>query len=112
MIKLPRSPRGLDEADMTDWFEQIQRQLNLVGALTIDVGSISAGTVSTFTIAVLGCKVGQGQSVALSAPSAVEASLLWCGSVTANDVVTVRLYNPTGLAIDPASGTWTARVFL
>lgn len=111
-VKLQRPPRGKDPADWSDWTEQVEQQLMLVGSRTIDVGNITAGTVSTFTVTVTGCKVNQGQSVVLSPPSAIEANLVWCGVVTANDTVTVRLYNPTGGGINPASGLWGARVFL
>jgi hypothetical protein len=111
-VKCPRPPRGNDPDDLADFLEQVERQLTLVGSRTLDVGSILAGAVGTFTIPVIGCKVNQDQTVAISAPSALATNLLWCGCVTANDEVTVRVYNPTGSSIDPASGTWGARVFL
>lgn len=110
--KIARPPRTDDPEDLRDFLEQVERQLNLVGTRTLDVGSIAAATVTTFTITVTGCRVAGGQSVALSPPSAIDASLLWCGLVTADDTVTVRLYNPTAGPIDPASSTWSARVFL
>lgn len=111
-VKVPRPPRNMDASHLADWSEQVERQLTLVGTRTLDVGNIAAGTVTTFTITVTGCRVNHGQTVALAAPSGLNASLLWCGQVTADDTVTVRLYNPTAGGIDPASATWDARVFL
>lgn len=83
---------------------------SLVGTTTVDVGSIAAGAVATFTITVAGAKADQQQQVCLGPPSAIEANLMWCGVVSADDTVTVRLYNPTGSPIDPASATWGAWV--
>ncbi len=110
-VKIPRPPRTANIEDLNDYLEQIERQLTLVGSRMIDVGNIVAGFASTFTIPVIGCKVGQGQAVALAPPETIEADILWCGYVTANDEVTVRLYN-AGSTVDLASGTWGARVFL
>ena len=111
-VKIQRPPRTDNPNDLTQWYEEVERQLNLVGSRTLDVGNITAGTVSTFTITVTGCRAGQAQSVTLAPPAAIEANLLWCGAVTADDTVTVRLYNPTGAGINPGSATWGARVFV
>lgn len=110
--KLTRPPRVDDEEERQDFMEQVERQLNLVGRRTLDVGSILAGTVSTFTITVPGCRAAFDQAVALAPPPGIESNLLWSGVVSSDNTVTVRLYNPTGSPIDPASGTWGARVFL
>ncbi len=111
-VKVPRPPRGEEPEDWADWCEQVERQLTLVGSRTLDIGSIGAGLVVTFTIPVIGCKVDQQQAVSIAAPSSINASLLWCGLVSADDVVTIRISNPTGGAIDPAEARWGARVFL
>lgn len=75
----------------------------------LDFASIAAGAIGTATLAVTGAVTGQ--AVILGAPSTVEAGLAWSGFVSAADTVTVRLHNTTGAPIDPASATWTAKVF-
>jgi len=82
----------------------------LSGSATLDFGSIAAGAVAELTITVTGAVAGS--PVSLSPPSGIEASLVWSGYVSAADTVTVRLYNPTGGAVDPASGEWKASVIL
>ena len=85
------------------------RQLALVGSASIDFASISAGAVGTQSVTVTGAKTGD--VVALGPPSGINANLIWSGYVSAADTVTIRLYNPTGGAIDPASATWKVVVF-
>ena len=99
----PPDPRELEL-----FREEIYRLLSRVGERTLDLGSIAAGAVSTLTVAVPGAK--PGNTVTIGAPAALDAGLLWCGAVSANDEVTIRVYNPTGSPIDPASATWTVRV--
>lgn len=111
-VKIPRPPRTDDPAGLTDWFEQVERQLTLVGSRTVNLGNIAAGTVLTFTVPVLGCKADQQQAVAVAMPSTIDADLLWCGLVSADDEVTVRVLNPTGGGINPGNATYGARVFV
>lgn len=111
-VKITKPPRLDNPNDQIDFQEQIERQLNLVGTGTIDLGSIAAGAVSTFTITVTGCRVGKQQSVAVAGPPALEANLMAWGIVTADNTVTIRVHNPTAGAIDPVSATWGCRVFL
>lgn len=75
---------------------------------TLDFSSISAGTVGTSTVTVDGAAAGD--LVILGPPSAIEAGLIWCGFVSADDTVTIRLHNTTGSPVDPASGTWSVQV--
>lgn len=82
----------------------------LVGSRTYDVPSIAAGGRETFTVTVTGCKVDEGQTVQLGLPSTFSTSLVPWGFVSANDTVTIILYNPTGSPIDPASATYSVRV--
>ena len=90
--------------------EDTYRCLSLVGTVTVNVGSISAGAIETFTIPVVGAKIGFAQQVFLAPPSTIEAGLTWCGFVSAADVVTVRVHNTTGSPINPAEALWGARV--
>lgn len=90
--------------------DDTHRLLSLVGSVTVDMGSISAGAIATFTITVNGALVDTQHAVCLAPPSAIEAGLVWCGFVSADDTVTVRVHNTTGGNINPASGVWGCRV--
>jgi len=83
---------------------------HLTGSAVIDFPSIAAGLVVEDTITVTGANVGD--AVSLGVPSTVDTNLMWSGYVSAADTVTVRLYNPTAGAIDPASATWKASVII
>ena len=52
-----------------------------------------------------------GNAVFIGVPAALDANLIWCGSVTAADTVTIRMHNASGASVDPASGTYRATVF-
>jgi hypothetical protein len=110
-IRRPPSQAEAQDFRAREYYDQaIHDQLSLVGTATVDLGSIGAGGVATFTITVTGARADQQQQVALGPPSAIEAGLVWCGVVSADDTVTVRVHNTTGSPIDPASATWGARV--
>lgn len=114
MAKRIRRPPAISELNdfraLESFHNELEDMLKLVGSRTYDVGSISAGSTASFTVTVTGCKVDQGQTVQLGLPSTFSTSLVPWGFVSANDTVTIVLYNPTGGAIDPASATYTARV--
>lgn len=84
-------------------------QVALVASGTVDFSSIAAGAVGTGSVTVTGAAVGD--VVALGAPSGINASLIWSGYVSSANTVTIRVFNPTGGAIDPASATWKVAVF-
>lgn len=105
-----REPPASNDRDDIRFMQQLYDFFRLVGTRTIDLGSIAAGAVSTFTITVTGAKSGENQTVQIAAPAALDAGLVWCGNVTAADTVTVRVHNTTGAPIDPASAVWAARV--
>lgn len=76
---------------------------------TLDFASISAGTVGTsLTVTVPGALAGD--AVMLGAPAALETGLIAFGRVSADDTVSIRLYNGTGSPINPASADWTVIV--
>jgi hypothetical protein len=80
---------------------------DIIGSATYDPANILAGAWgATTTITVTGAVVGNTVLVAHSGAS----SLMWFGTVTAINTVTAVPYNPTGSAIDLASGTLTAIV--
>lgn len=76
--------------------------------VSLDFGSIGAGAIGTEIVAVEGAIVGQ--LVALGPPDNIDAGLIWSGYVSADGLVTVRLYNTTGAPIDPAAGVWKVSV--
>lgn len=75
---------------------------------TLDFSSISAGAIGTSTVTVDGAAAGD--LVVLGPPAAIEAGLVWCGFVSADDTVTIRMHNTTGSPIDPASASWSVQV--
>lgn len=80
---------------------------DMIGSATYDPANILAGAWGvTTTVTVTGAVVGNIVSVAHSTAS----SLLWFGSVTAANTVTIAPFNPTVAPIDLASGTLTAVV--
>ena len=121
MIRLPNTPIERptkdskeiveDQRQLSQWREQLYRMFNFVGAVTGTPGLIGAGAVGTLTVTVTGCFKDQNQTVEVGAPSTIDAGLTWCGVVSANNTVTIRIHNGTGGGITPASLSWTARVF-
>lgn len=98
---------------MDSFYELINNGTPIVRALaaraTIDFASIAAGGTNTATITVPGASVGD--PVALGLPASVAASIVFSAHVTADNTVTVRAFNPTAGAIDPASATYKVVVF-
>jgi hypothetical protein len=108
------APPGVSDAKnfrAREAFEQhIEAHGKLVGSTTVDVGSIAAGGIGTVTIAVVGARADVGMTVAVGLPSTINTGLVPWGNVTADDEVTVYLYNRTVGAIDPVSATYSAWV--
>ena len=75
---------------------------------TLDFPSVAAGGVQTLPVSVPGAKAGE--PVAVRPPNGLDANLVVGAKVTAANTVTVSVANPTGGAIDPASGSWTVHV--
>lgn len=103
-----RQPPLQENREAERFFEQVYRILSQVGSVTVDLGSLASGTTAEFTVSVPGAMVGSG--VVLGPPASLEADLMFCGRVSAADVVTVRVLNPTAGAIDPVGALWTVRV--
>jgi hypothetical protein len=75
----------------------------------LDFPSINSNRSAELTMSVPGAQVGA--SVHLGAPASLELHLIAFAFVSAQDTVTVRLYNSDSSSIDPASATWRATVF-
>ena len=114
MAKKLRPSPGVSEADdarAKEYFENdVEKFLSMVGSTTVDVANILAGAIGSFTVTVTGARPDMQQTVQVGLPSAINTGLIIWGNVTADDTVTVYLYNRTGGAIDPASATYGVRV--
>lgn len=70
--------------------------------LAINFGSINTLSTATATVEML--TVRAGQRVTVVTPSGLENGMIASGYVSANDTVTVKLFNATAGTVDPASG--------
>lgn len=80
----------------------------LTGTVVWDPDSVVDGAVTSTTLAVAGAAIGD--PVVASFTVAVPAGALLVGAVTAEDTVTVTLFNKTGSALNLGSGTLRADV--
>lgn len=77
-----------------------------VGTVAIDPASIATLTKAGTTFTLTGAKAGD--IVIMTPPSALEDDLIPAGAVvTADNTVTVYLYNAAGTSTDGTSRTWT-----
>lgn len=112
MAKQVRIPPGLSQnpRDTEAFFKDLHDQHKLVGVRTFDLPSIAAGAVTTFTITVNGAKANKQQTVEWGLPSNWNTGLFVNAFVSADNTVTLCIYNPTGGAIDMGSATYSVRV--
>ncbi len=82
----------------------------LSATASLDFPSISANSSSDLTITVTGATTGS--SVELGLPTAPTAGIIYMGFVSAANTVTVRAFNVTSGAINPASQSFTATVLV
>ncbi|MEZ0374917.1 MAG: hypothetical protein ACAI44_37875, partial [Candidatus Sericytochromatia bacterium] len=75
---------------------------------SLDFGSINAATAADLTIAVTGAAVND--EVGIGLPAAPTAGIIFNAFVSAADTVTVRAYNFTAGAINPAAFTFRVTV--
>ena len=99
-----------DQRQLGLWREKLYQILSLGGSTTYAAGAIGATSFVTFTITVTGCYADKEQSVMVGPPAEINAGLLWNAVITANNVVTIRVYNTTAGPITPASSVWAVRV--
>lgn len=95
----------LTGAGNTGWIQQAQ---SISNTATLDFPSIAAAGTAELTITVTGAAIGDVVSV--GPPSTLNAGLQVTGYVSSANTVTIRVYNSTGSAVDPASATWKAAV--
>lgn len=108
--KLPSVSENKDFRAREAFDRDTEDFLKLVGSRTIDVPSILAGAVGSFTVPVDGARANQGQTVQIGLPSTFDTGLIPWGVVTSDNTVTVYFHNRTALAIDPPSATYSCRV--
>jgi hypothetical protein len=82
----------------------------LTATATLDFGSIAAAASADLTITVTGAVVGYSVSIGL--PASPAAGIVWSAFVSASNTVTIRATNITLIAVDPASATYRATVFI
>ena len=92
------------------FMQELHDQHRYVGEATVDVASIASGATATVTIPVIGAQKDKGQTVEYGLPSTFDTALTVAAYVSDDDEVTIVLSNPTGGAIDPASGLYSVRV--
>lgn len=110
-LRRPPGVKELEDPRAEEYFKQsAYGLLSLVGSTTVDVGNIAAGAIATVSITVPGARADMGQTVHVGLPSTVSTGLVPWGYVSADNTVSLILYNRTGAGIDPASATYTARV--
>lgn len=75
------------------------------GSLAVNPGSIAANTKGSVNVTITGIQAGD--QVLLTVPSGLNSGLLYVGNcITANNTLTIYLYNTTGGAIDDSSFNW------
>lgn len=82
----------------------------LTATATLDFGSIAAAASEDLTITVAGAVIGYSTTYGL--PASPTAGITWTSFVSAADTVTIRATNITASAVDPASATYRATVFV
>jgi parallel beta-helix repeat protein len=94
--------------DGTAWNEVSRSQNFLSGTVTWDPASLATSGTSTKTITVSRAAVGDAVAIGFDQPL---QGMMLTAFVSATNVVTAVLFNPTAGAIDLASGTLRADVF-
>lgn len=106
-------PSPYDPFEAESWqgfFRDVYAFLSMDTTATLNFPSIAAATVAVLTVTIRGATPGPNSLVLLGPPSTIEAGLIWSGFVSANDTVSIRLFNGTAGAIDPAAASWRVAV--
>lgn len=99
-------PSGLTKFGLVDGMPNWTKKARDVVTWT----SISAAGVQAQTIAVPGAKAGVGNRVLAAPESTAFSSLLWNAYVSADDVVTITMFNPTASPVTPPAVNWDVNV--
>lgn len=97
-------------AQLTTYLQQIDREfgrLTLRGEVQWNAPNVGIGGTTTTTVTVPSARVGD--SVRVFPPVSLQG-MVCSGYVSADDTVTIVLYNPTGGAINLADALWRVAV--
>ena len=98
-----RQPRGYPPV-----YESFQTKRSLTETTTLNFPEIAAQTAAELTVTITGAAV---DDIAIASPyTSIEAGLIWSCYVSAANIVTVRLANPTASPIDPINADWRVAV--
>lgn len=109
MIGDPSLPRDISAyprliTRLYDLFRQIDRELKQYhGEATINPADLAAGATTTAIATVVGASIGD--SVSVFPPYSLQG-IVASAYVSADEEVTLVLFNPTGGAINLAEGLW------
>ena len=97
------------------FLRQVQDFLSVTTTATLDFPNTAASANADLTVSMLDRHgksrgVRSGDTVTVTPPSTIEAGLTWCGFVSANDTVTVRIHVSGVGAVNPASAVWRVTV--
>ena len=105
---LPPPPLN-DDFQLQEFLRQVRDFLTVTTKATLDFPNTLANAISDLTVTLRGVK--SGDSVTVTPPNTIEAGLTWCGFVSANDTVTVRIQASGAGAVNPAAALWRITVF-
>jgi hypothetical protein len=94
--------------DGTAW-KAVGDGIRIAGNASWTPGAVSNGAYVTKSVTVTGARYGDTVSVGYS--TTLANGLIICGAVTANDTVTVTIYNMSGGTLTPSAGTVYANAF-
>lgn len=103
-------------SDGTNWVTPYHRHYRTTG-VNLDIPSIAAGAVYTTSFSTSGTIdtgygwVSENNMVSVGPPKSINAGLIWSAYVSAEDEITLRVYNTTGSAINPTTDNWMFAVF-
>lgn len=92
----------------TAWVRARLAELRLTATANLNFPSITAGRHQDLTVTVTGAVAND--VVTLGPPTTLNSGLVPSGFVSAANTVTVRLFNSTALAVDPAAADWKVMV--
>lgn len=113
MIGSPPLREQFGSLGWQSWFTQVFSALmgwkkTYTVTLSHDFGSISAQSEDDQSVTVTGARVGDAVTVH---PAAVVAGVMFDGSVSANNTVSVRAVNYSAAPVDPPDQTYRIIVF-
>lgn len=100
----------------TSWLTPYHRHYRTIG-ISINPASIASNASLDIALSTTGGIdtgfgwVSVGNVVSATPSFAINAGIIWCSYISAEDEITLRLHNSSGGAIDIATGDWKFAVF-